>query len=120
MAAAAYNTGGGRLRAKIENQRTEDYYELELRDETSDYMFRILSIKEIMQRREKYGINVTQVYQEFNNCKIVEVSGSIPNLVDFAIENGTTLRKLRLYNPWLISDKLTNRNGKTYQIKIPQ
>jgi len=120
MAAAAYNTGAGRLRQKVNEQKTEDYYELELRSETSDYMFRILSIKEIMQRREKYGINVTQVYQELTNCKTIEISTSIPNLADFAIENGTTLRKFRLYNPWLISDKLTNRNGKTYQIKIPQ
>lgn len=120
MAAAAYNTGAGRLRQKVNEQKTEDYYELELRSETSDYMFRILSIKEIMQRREKYGINVTQVYQELTNCETIEISTSIPNLADFAIENGTTLRKFRLYNPWLISDKLTNRNGKTYQIKIPQ
>jgi hypothetical protein len=120
MAAAAYNTGAGRLRQKVNEQKTEDYYELELRSETSDYMFRILSIKEIMQRREKYGINVTQVYQELTNCRTIEISTSIPNLADFAIENGTTLRKFRLYNPWLISDKLTNQNGKTYQIKIPQ
>jgi hypothetical protein len=120
MAAAAYNTGAGRLRQKVNEQKTEDYYELELRSETSDYMFRILSIKEIMQRREKYGINVTQVYQELTNCKTIEISTSIPNLADFAIENGTTLRKFRLYNPWLISDRLTNQNGKTYQIKIPQ
>jgi HKD family nuclease len=63
---------------------------------------------------------VTQVYQELTNCKTIEISTSIPNLADFAIENGTTLRKFRLYNPWLISDKLTNQNGKTYQIKIPQ
>lgn len=120
MAAAAYNTGAGRLREKSETQKTKDYYELELRDETSDYIFRILSIKEIMQRREKYGINVSQVYQEFDNYKTVEVSNSIASLANFAIENGTTLRKLRLYNPWLISDKLTNKNGKAYQIKIPQ
>ena len=97
MAAAAYNTGAERLREKIENQKIENYYELELGAETYDYMFRILSIKEIMQRREKYGINVNQVYQEFNNYKTVEVSNSIASLADFAIENGTTLRKLRLY-----------------------
>lgn len=119
MAAAAYNTGAGRLRKKVNAQNVKNYYELELRHETSDYMFRILSIKEIMQRREKYGIIVTQYYKELTNYKTVEVNYSISSLANFAIENGTTLRKLRLYNQWLISDKLSNSGRKTYQIKIP-
>lgn len=120
MAAAAYNTGASRLRKKIESQQTKNYYELELRKETSDYMFRILSIKEIMQRREQYGIVVNQYYKELNNYKTVTVSSSIPDLAKFAVEKGTTLRKLRLYNPWLISDKLTNSERKTYKVKIPR
>lgn len=120
IAAAAYNTGAGRLRKKIENQKTKNYYDLELRKETSDYMFRILAIKEIMQRREQYGIIVNQYYKELSNYKTLEISGSIPNLAQFAIDNGTTLRKFRLYNPWLISDKLTNSKRKVYQIRIPQ
>lgn len=119
MAAAAYNTGAGRLRKNITAQQVENYYELELREETSNYMFRILSIKEIMQRREQYGINVSNYYQPLDNYKIIEVDGAIYNLAAFAIENGTTLRTLRLYNPWLISDRLTNRARKIYQIKIP-
>jgi len=120
MAAAAYNTGAGRLRKKITEQQVENYYELELREETSNYMFRIISIKEIMQRREKYGIKVSNYYQPLDNYKIVKVDGAIYSLAAFAIKNGTTLRKLRLYNPWLISDRLTNRARKTYNIKIPQ
>lgn len=120
MAAAAYNTGAGRLRKKVTAQKTNNYYELELRHETSDYMFRILSIKEIMQRRENYGIIVTQYYKTLDNYTTVEVSRSIPSLANFAVDNGTTLRLLRLYNQWLISDKLTNSKRKTYQIKIPQ
>jgi hypothetical protein len=119
MAAAAYNTGAGRLRKNITAQQVDNYYELELREETSNYMFRIISIKEIMQRREQYGINVSSYYQPLDNYKTIEINGAIYNLAAFAIENGTTLRTLRLYNPWLISDRLTNRTRKTYQIKIP-
>lgn len=119
MAAAAYNTGAGRLRKNVTEQQVDNYYELELREETANYMFRILSIKEIMQRREKYGIKVTNYYRALDDFKTIEVDGAIYNLAEFAIQNGTTLRKLRLYNPWLISDRLTNRARKTYQIKIP-
>ncbi len=120
IAAAAYNTGASRLKKKMENQQTTNYYDLELRKETSDYIFRILSIKEIMQYREKYGIIVNQYYRALNNYKTVEVSSSIPDLAQFAVDNGTTLRKLRLYNPWLVSSKLTNSQRKVYQVKIPQ
>ncbi len=120
MAAAAYNTGASKLKENAETQKTNNYYELELRNETSEYIFRILSIKEIMQHREQYGIIVNQYYKELNNYKLVEIKTSIPSLANFAVDNGTTLRKLRLYNPWLISNKLTNSNGKAYLIKIPQ
>lgn len=119
MAAAAYNTGAGRLRKNVDQQQVDNYYELELREETSNYMFRIISIKEIMQRREKYGIKVSNYYQPLDNFKIVKIDGAIYSLAEFAIQNGTNLRKLRLYNPWLISDRLTNRARKVYEIKIP-
>lgn len=57
--------------------------------------------------------------KELDNYETLEISSSTPSLADLAAENGTTLRKLCLYNQGLISHKLTNRNRKTYQIKIP-
>jgi hypothetical protein len=49
----------------------------------------------------------------------VEVSGPVPSWGDFARENGVSYRQLKVYNPWLVSGKLANKEGKTYTIKLP-
>jgi hypothetical protein len=51
---------------------------------------------------------------------MVDVATPIPSLAQFAKEQGTTYRMLKLYNPWLISSKLSNPTKKIYAIKIPQ
>lgn len=51
--------------------------------------------------------------------KTVEVNVPIPSLADFAREHGTSFFLLRQANPWLRSDHLTNKGGKTYRIAIP-
>src|SRR5688572_12198080 len=58
MAAAAYNMGETALAKKIQEQKSNSYYDLHLNEETSRYVFRILAIKEIMQHPEQYGFYV--------------------------------------------------------------
>lgn len=60
IAMAAYNAGSGRLREAIANQNTNDFFELFLPEETERYIFRIISIKEIILNREKYGIRIDE------------------------------------------------------------
>ena len=55
-----------------------------------------------------------------NNYKTVEVKGAVANWGDFAVQHGTSYRMLKLYNPWLIDSKLTNKAGKTYLIRLPK
>ena len=59
IAMAAYNAGAGRLREAIENQGTRDFFELYLPEETERYIFRILSLKEIVLNKERYGLNLS-------------------------------------------------------------
>lgn len=68
IAMAAYNAGPNRLREAIENQETTDFFELFLPEETERYIFRILSIKEIINNREKYGIILDEksLYKPFS------------------------------------------------------
>ncbi|MBK7872016.1 MAG: lytic transglycosylase domain-containing protein [Saprospiraceae bacterium] len=121
LSAAAYNMGGPRLKRDMEAQRADNYYDLNLNDETSRYIFRLVAIKEVLKNPSLFGFNVdeSEGYSPMSDFKIVEVNGPIASLGDFAIENGTTYRMLKVYNPWLISSKLTNKAKKTYQIKIP-
>jgi membrane-bound lytic murein transglycosylase D len=60
IAMAAYNAGAGRLREAIENQGTRDFFELYLPEETERYIFRILSLKEIVLNRERYGFFLSE------------------------------------------------------------
>lgn len=121
LAAAAYNVGGTKLSSELKTQRAENYYDLNLNDETSRYIFRLVAIKEILKNPNAFGfyLDETDGYPPMSDYKIVEVSGSIENLGDFAVEQGTTYRMLKVYNPWLMTARLSNRARKTYQIKIP-
>ncbi len=59
LATAAYNMGEEGLLAEIHEQETNDFYRLYLPNETQRYIFRILSIKLIMQDPDSYGFKLT-------------------------------------------------------------
>lgn len=122
LAAAAYNMGGTRMAKDLETQGVDNYYDLHLNAETSRYIFRIIALKEILQRPEDFGFYLEEddYYPAFNDYREVEVKSAIPSLAKFALEHGTTYRMLKLYNPWLISYKLSNKAGKVYKIKLPK
>ena len=120
-AAAAYNAGDTRIRNELENQRGESYFDLNLVEETSRYVFRILAMKEIMSNPYAYGFQIKpeEQYRPLDNFKLIEVKTALPNLADFARQHGTSYRILKVYNPWLLTSKLTNTEKKTYYIKVP-
>ena len=121
LVAAAYNMGAYRLDKEMKLQRAKTYFDLNLNQETSRYLFRIVAIKEIMTHPNDFGfyIDDRDKYAAMPPHKIVKVFGPVANWGDFAIKNGTTYRMLKVYNPWLVSSSLTNKAGKTYEIKIP-
>ena len=59
LAAAAYNMGEEGLLAEIHEQETVDFYRLYLPNETQRYLFRIISIKLIMQDPARFGFKLT-------------------------------------------------------------
>ena len=122
FAAAAYNGGHGRIASEKATQRAQNFFDLNLAaDETMRYPFRIVAIKEVMQHPEEYEyvISKEHLYPPLTEFKTVTVSGPVASWGDFAVEHGTTYRMLKLYNPWLIDNKLTNKAGKTYEIRLP-
>jgi membrane-bound lytic murein transglycosylase D len=122
LAAAAYNIGPALLSKRLAEQQVDNYYDLNLNEETSRYLFRIIAIKEIMKDPERYGfyLDSTQLYPEMSDYYTIPVDGPVPSLTSLAKQHGTTYRMLRLYNPWLISNSLTNKYGKRYEVKIPK
>jgi len=122
LVAGAYNAGYGRISRELETQRAETYYDLNLNAETSRYVFRLVAIKEILDRPRDFGFYIEEDhrYPPMSNYETVTVTESIPNLGDFAREYGTTYRLLKVYNPWLLDSSLTISRGNSYDIKIPE
>lgn len=58
LVAAAYNVGGGSLKASIRRQKKDDYYKLKLNAETASYVYKIISVKEVIENPEMYGYNI--------------------------------------------------------------
>ncbi|MBD0401708.1 lytic transglycosylase domain-containing protein [Flammeovirga sp. EKP202] len=121
LAAAAYNRGPSGIAKALKDQKVSSYYDLLLNEETSRYMFRILALKEIMLEPDKYSFELSthQLYTE-EAIKTMKIDTSIPDLASFAKEQGINYKILKRYNPWLRSNKLTIKRGKTYIITLPK
>jgi membrane-bound lytic murein transglycosylase D len=121
LAATAYNFGETRMARELESQNADNFFDLNLNSETSRYLFRIVAIKEIMLHPKSYGFLVEEedYYQPLNDYKVLEINSTIPNLKKFAAEQGVSYRMFKLYNPWLMGERLTVKPGRTYSIKLP-
>lgn len=120
LAAAAYNCGENGLQRQINLQSVNNYYDLRLNSETARYVYRIVAVKLIMQDPQSYGFNLRykDMYPQIL-YRTVELKGQNVDLYDFAKDNGTTYKMLREMNPWLITNKLVNKENKTYIVKLP-
>lgn len=121
MAAASYNAGQRGMDRQIERQKTTNYYDLLLTEETGRYIFRLLAMKEIVSSPGDFGFKLEQddLYPVIETDTLV-ISEPIPDFADFAITNGTTYRELKDLNPWLRETSLSNTAGKSYTLKIPK
>jgi membrane-bound lytic murein transglycosylase D len=120
MAAASYNVGMSALDDRILQQKAKSYYQLKLNNETARYVYRILALKEIHQDPSEYGFHLRQkdLYQPYRT-RTLKVDTPIDDLAEFAIEEGTGYKELKILNPWLREDHLDNASGKSYRILLP-
>jgi hypothetical protein len=120
LVAAAYNAGKRRISQELEEQKTDNYYDLLLNTETARYIFRILAIKTIFENQEKYGFyfEPESLYPPIP-VETITVNETIKNLVSFAHDHNITYKTLKYFNPWLLDDHLPNRSRRTYHLKIP-
>ena len=62
LAAAAYNAGAGNISRNMKRQGSNDYYQLVLNNETAQYIYKIIAIKQLFESPEIYmpgfGYNV--------------------------------------------------------------
>lgn len=120
LTAAAYNAGNSGIAKRITDQKAANYYDLLLIEETARYIPRIIIFKEIISSPDKFGfqLNEDDFYTSLT-FKTIEVESEITDLVQFANDNNTNYKLLRIYNPWLRENNLKNKNNKKYTLKIP-
>ncbi len=121
LVAASYNLGMGGLKAQLDKQKVGNYYDLLLTEETARYVYRILAMKEIIARPKVYGymLRKKDLYPVIPTKKIT-VDSAIQNLADFAISQKINYKILKLFNPWLRANTLTNIEKKKYSIEVPK
>ena len=119
-AAAAYNCGENGLARRIEKQGTKSYYDLWLNSETSRYVYRILAMKVIMQNPRQYGYYIRRcdLYPPVPT-RTVALEGQNVDLYQFARNNGTSYKMLRLLNPWIKTDVIKNKGKRSYKVSLP-
>ena len=120
-AAAAFNMGTSGADNQIDRQKADNYFNLVLGTETSRYIGRMVSLKYIMKNPEKFGFDL-QEYEKYKPLEYYNITldGSVNNFSDFATSYGINYKILKYYNPWLRDTTLTNRNKKSYLIKMPE
>lgn len=121
LAAASYNMGIEGISKQVQSQKQSNYYNLLLNQETARYLFRILSAKEILLHPKKYGYNFRKrdVYSFIPTSRLT-VDSSITNLTDFALGQGVNYKILKIFNPWLRKNYLSNKTKKSYTILLPK
>lgn len=119
-AAAAYNVGPTNFSKIRSSQGEESYYDMNVNNETSRYIFRLIAIKEVMTNPEDFGFQLQQheMYPPQDDYYEIKVDKSVSSWKSFAKEHNVSYRELKIYNPWLIDTKLTVLKN-TYLVKIP-
>ena len=118
--AASYNAGQGRISRELDRQYEEDALDLQLVEETSRYVYRILAVKMLFADPAKFGfrLRASDLYPPIPYREI-KVEKTIEDLPRFAKSQGTTYALLRNMNPWLRSRSLHVHGSKVYYLRIP-
>ena len=119
--AASYNAGQNGITRRLEKQGVDNAMDLWLVEETSRYMFRILTAKTVLENPKAYGfiLKRSQLYPYIAPKTIVTTTQQIDDLTAFAKQHGVTIAQLKEENPWLREYTMNNKSGRTYHIRIP-
>lgn len=121
LAAASYNLGLAGVTRRAGVQGVDNYYDLYMPEETMRYVYRILSMKLVVENPARYGfvLRKEDYLQPFKNYQEVTVRDTQIDWSAFAQSHGTNYKMLRVLNPWIRSYEYANKSGKAYVVKVP-
>ena len=118
LAMAAYNCGPRCIENAITNQKVSNYYRLSLPQETERYIFKIATIKIILENPNHYGYFIPphHIYEP-TPADTIKIQLQYPlSVTDVAIELGTDFKMIKELNPHLIGSYLPEGR---YYLKVP-
>lgn len=121
IAGASYNLGMPSMAQRIRDQRTSNYYDMYFNQETSRYIFRMLAMKIVFSNPQMAGFKLKpeELYQPYK-YKVLEIDSGISDVAGFASNFGLKYKHIKLLNPWMRDARLTNKEGRKYQVRIMQ
>jgi membrane-bound lytic murein transglycosylase D len=121
VSAASYNMGQDGVKTQRDRQKAKNYFNLVLNSETSRFVARIVSLKYILQNPEKFGFDI-KAEDKYKPLEYTEVTldSSVADLADYATNLGINYFVLKMYNPWLRDNYLSNKTKTAYTIKLPK
>ena len=66
LVAAAYNVGDTHMKHQIDRQNQDNYFKMRLNRETAGYVYKLISMKEIVQDPVRYGFRAPRVLLAYN------------------------------------------------------
>lgn len=121
MAAASFNIGMSNVRYRMNIQSLKNYYDMQFPDETARYVYRALAFKILLEDPRRFGfyIGAEDLYKPLEYTEVT-VKGKVDNWSEFAAKHKTNFKLLKMYNQWIRSNKLENRQNHTFVVKIPK
>lgn len=106
LAAAAYNRGEGGLSSALTKQWVSNFYDLQITEETRDYIYRILWIKYSLISYEKSELK-EKMWEKYTleNIKKVKIR-KIDHIVEWCKKNGILVKDFYDLNPWILTNEL--------------
>ncbi|MCS7169129.1 MAG: lytic transglycosylase domain-containing protein [Candidatus Kapabacteria bacterium] len=122
LAVAGYNMGHENLQAQLQLQGARSFYDAFLNEETTRYIYRIVAIKHVLQNAAQYGVEMPRVeHYSPPVVRIIRWSEAIPDLVEWARQQGVRYKDVRLLNPWILQSRLpAPPSGMVYEIALPR
>ncbi len=100
-AIAAYNSGGGRIasaiRKNVQQGKPTDFFSLDLPQETSGYVPKLLALADIVANQDKYGIHIPEIPNQ-PRVELVNPSEQL-DLAIAAGYAGISVKELQSLNP---------------------
>jgi membrane-bound lytic murein transglycosylase D len=117
LVAAAYNRGENGLQRDMQSQDVDNYYDLYLNEETSRYVFRILSIKYVMHSyfEKKWVIDKIIGWTHKKPETTLVSVWKIDDLAVWASSQDLNYKNLKLLNRWIVGESLPEGE---WEIKI--